>query len=480
MRILIVDDEEANVEYLKRVLYEYETVLFTDPIEALEYSKEKMSDLVIADQKMPGHTGIEVIKELRKVSKDFIGIIVSAYTDIPDLVEAVNSNIVYKYIVKPFSPENLLLHVKRSLETLELQRENARLTKALKKENRELRNLTESPLKSFIGFHNSVEKVKKLVRMYAKSEYPVLISGETGTGKELIARSIHKLSKRADKNFVAVNCSAFSEQLLESELFGYSKGAFTGAEANKKGLIAEASGGTLFLDEIGDFPYSLQAKILRFVQFGTFYPVGATKEQYVDVRLISATNKDLKHAVKEKAFRQDLLFRINSLCISIPSLRERPNDIFYILEALAARRGIILPDFTDGAKNLLLKYSFPGNVRELESLLEKIHLHWQTHTTRVITENFIAECVDSEAVSAERRDRVQSCSELIEYPEPFSLQAYLENIEKKIIKTHFEKNNFNITKTANEIGVSRQGLKNKFRRYGIPFGNHPKISIESQ
>lgn len=480
MKILIVDDEAANVEYLNRVLKGYETREFTDPGEALKSFSKQPTDIVIADQKMPGYTGIETIKEMRKRQDDFIGIIVSAYTDIPDLVEAVNSNIIYKYIVKPFSPDTLKQHVKRAIEALELRRENSRLTKALQKENIELRNLTQNPLEAFIGFHPAVEKVKELARMYANSDFPVLISGETGTGKELIARAIHTLSVRSAKKFIAVNCSAFSEQLLESELFGYKKGAFTGAVKDKKGFILEAAGGTLFLDEIGDFPYALQAKVLRFIQFGTFYPVGSTEEEYVDVRIVSATNQNLKERVLKKTFRSDLLFRINALSITIPPLRERKSDILYILESLAVRRGINLPDFTEGSKQLLLDYSFPGNVRELESILEKIHLHSETHKSELISEEFLFECIQPR-----RKEKSGENHFIIDVPGggedfSFSLQNYLDEIERKIILKYFEKNNYNITRTADEVGVSRQGLKNKFRRYGIPFGNSKDQKREQQ
>ncbi len=472
MRILIVDDEQANVEYFSRALQQYETVPFTDTDPVIEYCRSHSFDVVIADQKMPRKTGIELIQELQTLSGEFLGIIVSAYTDVPDLVEAVNSNVIYKYIVKPFSPDILLQHVRRGIEALELRKENILLTEELKKENKALRVLTENPLDAFIGFHPEVEKMKERAKMYAQSDFPVLISGETGTGKELVARAIHKLSKRRDKNFIAVNCSAFSEQLLESELFGYAKGAFTGADTGKKGLIDEAAGGTLFLDEIGDFPLNLQPKILRFIQFGTFYPIGSTKEQHVDVRIISATNKDLQKAAAENTFRSDLLFRVNSLHISTIPLRDRPKDIIFIMEALAARRGIILPDFSEGAKRLVQGHRFPGNVRELESIIEKIHLHSRTHTMGFITETFIAECAGFGTKNYTQEEHPEGPSTDSGSDSPFSLHEYLADVEKTIIERYFTENNYNITRTAAAVGVSRQGLKNKFRRYGIPFGGY--------
>jgi two-component system response regulator HupR/HoxA len=478
MKIIVVDDESANVTYLRRVLQNYETETFVDPMDALDYCRENDFDLIIADQKMPGLSGIDMIKHIQTRKSDFLGIIISAYTESGDLIDAVNSNVIYKYIVKPFTPDSLLQNVHRADENLSLQREKRRLedrlrdqNEALRRENLQLKTRAEMGLDSFIGYHPKIERIKSLSRMYALSEEPLLLTGETGTGKELIARGVHAMSSRRDGRFMALNCSAFSEQLLESEFFGYEKGAFTGAIRNKSGLVEEAEGGTLFLDEIGDFPSSFQSKILRFIQFGTFFPVGSTKEKQVNVRIIAATNRNLDRDVERGIFRKDLFYRLSSLHIAIPPLRERKEDILPLIEYIAAKRRYDLPRFEEDGLNWILKYSFPGNVRELEGLLEKLNLHAAVHRTEAISSELIREILtrgmqdgdyDSLPIFTEAGPE-----ERIPGKGDFDLPEYLDSIQKRIITRKLTMNGGNISKTARELHVSRQGLKNKMDHLDI-------------
>ncbi len=482
MRIIIIDDESGNLEYMERTLRKYNTVCFMSAEKALDYLRNNSFDIVISDQKMPELSGIECIQRVRKFSNDFIGIIISAHVDTHDLIEAVNSNIIYKYIIKPFVPDELLQNVYRAEEILTLRRNEKKLENELKEmnnrllsENRELRAKSSSSLDSFIGFHPLIYKLKEKASIYAGSEQPVLITGETGTGKELLARAIHSLSGRSNKSFVAVNCSAFSENLLESELFGHEKGAFTGASDKKKGLLQAADMGTLFLDEIGDFPINLQAKILRVVQFGTFYPVGSNVENSVNVRIISATNKNIMREIENEKFRRDLFYRINSLRLNIPPLRERADDILHIIDAAAAMSGISLPVFSDHAKKALRNYDFPGNVRELENFVEKFNLFNNVHKLKLITEELVTDFLEEDIrmYSGEFSDISGVLTKPVITPElevntgTINLRQHVADEECRIIKRSMKRYEGNISRTARSLSLSRQGLKNKLKRYGI-------------
>lgn len=477
MRIVIVDDEPSNVSFLKRVLQNYSTETFIHPKEALQYCCQNNFDVIVSDQKMPGISGIELIRKVKEQNNDFTAIIISAYTDTDDLIDAVNSNLIYKYIVKPFSPDFLLQNVLRATESLNLRREKILLEQKLKEQNRglarenaDLRANLRNPLDDFVGFHQPVIKLKELASMYARSDEPLLIGGETGTGKELIARAVHSLSPRNKNSFIAVNCSAFSEHLLESELFGFEKGAFTGALQNKKGLVELADGGTLFLDEIGDFPLPFQAKILRFIQFGTFFPIGSVTEKQVDVRIIAATNRLLEKEVVEGRFRKDLFYRINSLQVEIPPLRDRKEDIIPIIDALAARKSYNLPDFTPKAEEYLFSYPFPGNVRELEGFVEKVHLRVAAHGFDKIDADLVGDALTKGKNRYFYTANDQNTIDELNVNQPINLQDYIDSFQKEIIAQYLEFHKGNISRTAVALGLSRQGLKNKMKKLQLNGG----------
>ncbi len=489
MRVCIVDDILENAKYVQRVLADYETYLFDKPREALEFVRVNPIDILVTDQKMPGLTGIELVQGIREFSDDFIALVISAYTDSDDLIDAVNSNLIYKYVVKPFSPQVLLQHVQRASEKLELLRSNATLqqrlrlqNEALQQENRALRQNTAPAFDLFVGEDPAMNRVKELTQIYSASEEPVLVTGETGTGKELLARAIHESSRRREGPFLPLNCSALQESMLESELFGHAKGAFTGAEREKRGLLEAADEGTLFLDEIGDMPAALQAKLLRAIQFGTFIPVGSTEERTVDVRIISATNKNLREDVARGSFRSDLFYRINPLHIHIPPLRKRRRDIVPILRRVAEIRHLPMPTFSPEAKEALLSHSFPGNVRELGSILERLVLMQRRRGLEEIGLKELVEALDLPAVPGggeawprldelgvlfDQRPMAESEREPeLRLPEPgeeLSLSRLIAELEGRIIRHVLEQEEGNISRTARRLGMSRQGLKNKLR-----------------
>ncbi|MCG8479957.1 MAG: sigma-54 dependent transcriptional regulator, partial [Spirochaetales bacterium] len=476
MRVCIVDDIIENARYVRRILVDYETHLFNDPREALEFVRANPIDILITDQKMPELTGIELVRTITETTEDFVTLVISAYTDSDDLIDAVNSNLIYKYVVKPFSPQVLLQHVQRAADHLTLRRSNAMLQRrlrlqneVLRQENSALRRNDARPFDVFIGEDPVMEKIKELTRIYAPSAEPVLITGETGTGKELLARAVHESSQRRNDPFLPINCSALQESMLESELFGHAKGAFTGAERAKAGLLEAADGGTLFLDEIGDMPAVLQAKLLRAIQFGTFIPVGSTDERRVDVRFISATNKNLREAVSCGMFRADLFYRLNPLHIHLPPLRERRGDIVPILGRLAEIRNLSPPPLTDAARTALLSYPFPGNVRELKSVLERLVLAGRLRDNVSVDVGALNEALalpkvdETEGRRAHSRSAIEAELRLPQPDEVVSLAAMVEAFEKRVIHHVLMQENDNISRSARRLGMSRQGLKNKVR-----------------
>ncbi len=491
MRIVVVDDEPANNEYVARVLSNFDTVCFDNPSEALTYCTEAPFDILITDQRMPKISGIELARRIRYVRNDFAVLVISAYTDSDDLIDAVNSNVIYKYIVKPFSPEVLLQNVHRTEEYLDLQREKERLEQLLRHENarltienRRLQRQSSQILDQFVGYHPSILRLKELVSIYARSDQPILLTGETGTGKELIARAIHSLSPRADRPFVPINCSALPDNLLESELFGYEKGAFTGADAKKPGLFRTADGGTIFLDEIADLPLKFQPKVLRVIQFGTFYPIGSTTEQHVDVRIVSATNRDIRSAVDNEGFRSDLFYRISGLEVKIPPLREHIDDVLPILNSIIVKNNIRLPPLTDDAKRALASHRFPGNVRELENIVEKLRLVAQSYRLESVTEELVTEAMidgvgkkifeKAPPNSSPRGSLIEEdgISTTTGDSAPLDIQKYVDDIEKRIIGSYLNATGGNISKTARLLSMSRQGLRNKLKRYGMSGREH--------
>ncbi|HVA00423.1 MAG TPA: sigma-54 dependent transcriptional regulator [Terriglobia bacterium] len=366
-RLLIVDDEKSICQVLE-ITFRKEGHL-VETVTSGQLAKKKIEsqvyDVIIADIRMPDLTGIELLDHARATHSPAAFILITAVPTMPTAIQALNLG-AYRYVIKTDKlVEELKLVVERALEDLALREENARLRREL------LRVFAQE---NIVGRSQKIAAILEMVRTVAPTHSTVLITGESGTGKELIARAIHEASSRREKAFVSINCGAFPETLLESELFGYFKGAFTGADANRKGIIESANGGTLFLDEIGETSPGMQVKLLRVLQERTVRPLGGSQDTSVDVRLIASTNRDLKSMVAASQFREDFYYRISVIPIHVPPLRERPEDVEplarHFLKKFVLEMGKPIKDFEANVLSALLRYPWPGNVRELENAVE--------------------------------------------------------------------------------------------------------------
>jgi DNA-binding NtrC family response regulator len=365
--IYIVDDEESIREGITMALEEhYKIVSFSTAEAAIDAIKANLPDLVLLDIGLPGMNGINALREIKGMHPDVLVIMITAYEDITSVISAMKLG-AYDYVVKPIHMDSLEMTIRNALETIRLRKEVQLLQERYLREN----------LPCFIGKSNAIQDVMAFIKMVAKSpDTPILIIGETGTGKELIASAIHYRSPNFKGPFIPVNCAAIPKDLVESELFGYEKGAFSGAgPLGKKGLIEEAENGTLFLDEVGDFSPEAQAKLLRFLETGEFYRVGGTKKLQIETRIVSATNKDLENMIEKGLFRKDLYFRVGVIKVQAPSLNERRGDIMplakHFLMEFSNKFGKSFTGISTDAENALMKHNWTGHVRELKNLIEK-------------------------------------------------------------------------------------------------------------
>ena len=362
--VLVVDDDAAMREMLVSLLEDEGLTARSaaSADEALEEARERDFDAIVSDIRMPGKDGIQMLGELRELRPDTPVTLMTAFGSIDSAVGAMRAG-AFDYITKPFKREAVIASLERAFERRELERENRRLRRAVDRT---------SSFGDLIGVSPAMREVFALIRKISSSRSSVLISGESGTGKEIVARTIHFTGARSGKPFVPINCTAMPEGLLESELFGHVRGAFTGAHTSKKGLFEEADGGTLFLDEIGDMAPSLQSKLLRVLQDREIRPVGGNRSVHVDVRIVSATNKDLRTEIEARRFRQDLFYRLNVIPVVIPPLRERPEDIPLLAEAFIQKHSGPEPrSLSLDAMERLVRYPWEGNARELENMIER-------------------------------------------------------------------------------------------------------------
>jgi two-component system response regulator HupR/HoxA len=462
--LLLVDDEVANLQKMQRTFVnQYDVYSAQSGEEALDLLRQHPIDAIITDQKMPHMTGIEFLEASQREYPDLVRIVLTGYTEVEDLIAAINNGKVHKYLVKPWTPEDLLLAVREALEKLELQRENVRLAaelrlanERLKAENTLLRQEVEDGLsKNIIYGSAEMEAILQLLRRVTGTETTVLIQGETGTGKELIARYIHKESNRHDMIFIPVNCGAIPRDLVESEFFGHAKGAFTGANQEKKGFFEMAHGGTIFLDEIGEAPPELQVKLLRVIQEGEIMPVGYHQPRKVDVRIIASTNRDLKAEVEAGRFRQDLYFRINVFSVTIPPLRERKKDIqplaSFFLRQFSVKLNRKVGNLREETIRLLEAYPWPGNVRELQNEIERLVL--LAEPDKDIGPSLVSDHIYKRTRSVHRDEA--------------NLKVAIQDLEEEMIRTTMERFRHNKSRTARALGISRQSLLEKLRRIGL-------------
>ncbi|MGM0417734.1 MAG: sigma-54-dependent transcriptional regulator [Thermodesulfobacteriota bacterium] len=453
-KILIVDDEKNFPLILSTVLEDegYFAATARSGKEALEILGSDNIDLVLTDMKMPEMDGIKLLDNIKKINPDIPVIVMTAHGTVEKAVEAMKKG-AFTYILKPFGNQALIEHIKHALAHSKIIRENI-----------ELKNFVKTRFK----FDNIIGKSKPMLELFdtitkiAPTSANILIEGESGTGKELVAKSIHANSIHKDKSFIAINCSALAESLLESELFGHEKGSFTGAVSQKKGKIELAHGGTLFLDEIGELSLNLQVKFLRVLQEKTIERVGGNKSIPVNFRLIAATNKYLKKEVKESRFREDLFFRLNVVHVTLPPLRKRKEDIKLLcsdfLEKYKNERndGVIPKNFSQSCMEVLYNYYWPGNVRELENIIERAVI---LSSGEIITEKNLPEDFLKNA------ENKKNNSESLQLRG--TLQETLAEVEKEIIEETLRKTGYIQTKAADLLGIGKSGLNQKIKKYNI-------------
>ncbi|MBN1570095.1 MAG: sigma-54-dependent Fis family transcriptional regulator [Acidobacteria bacterium] len=462
--ILVVDDEPNIIEVLEIVLQDegMEVLKSGSGREALALLQEKRVDVVISDIRMPDFSGVELLREAKQLSPDTIFIMITAFASTETAIEALQHG-AYDYITKPFRMEELRDIVYRALEKKRSQKQQSPAPST----NMEALQ----GQKLFQALHGShvVGRSPKMVEVYrtigtiAMGDSTVLITGESGTGKELVARAIHEASRRREKPFVSINCGAFPETLLESELFGYMKGAFTGAVGNKRGLFEAAGGGSIFLDEIGDMTAAMQVKLLRVLQERRLRPLGGTNEITVDVRVIAATNQDLQYCIQQGSFREDLYYRIAVINLHIPALRERTEDIallaFSFLRQYAERAGKSIDGISPEALRCLESYSWPGNVRQLENTIERAVA---LETTREIQAERLPEVI--------RHPCSQIESDLFTLPEgPFDLERFLSQIESSLISQALRQTDGNQTMAAQRLNLTKGSLRHRLHSLQIKY-----------
>ena len=457
-RILVVDDEMIVCESLKRILEEegYEAEDALSGKEAFEKMKANPFDIVITDLKMPGIDGMEVLRTFRKEYPDSIIIMITGFSTVETAVEAMKLG-AFDYIPKPFTPDEVAVVVKKAIEKKNLILENIYLRQELQEK---------------YGFQNIVGRSKKMQEIYriiakvAVTDSTVLVYGQSGTGKELIARAIHFNSQRREKQFVPVDCAVLSENLLESELFGHVRGSFTGAVSTKPGLFEVADGGTVFLDEVGNISLSIQAKLLRVLQEREFTPVGGTKSKKVDIRLIAATNKDLEKMIKEEVFREDLYYRLNIVPIYLPTLKERQEDIpllaVHFLKKYADEMGKTVKGFTPEAMEKMMRYPWPGNIRELENVIERTMV--MIDGEMVSMEHLILPGQQEKEIS---ESQIPLTSEELKEIKKQMREKAVEEIEKAFVLNALERHQWNVTRAAEDVGMLRPNFQALMRKHNL-------------
>jgi two-component system NtrC family response regulator len=458
--ILIVDDEPNYLIILSELLRDEGFEVFTAPggNEGLALVKDVDLDLVITDMQMPGMDGLQLLQAIKKINGDLPVIMITAFAQVDKAVAAMQAG-AFNYLAKPFSNDELIVTINKAIQHYSLIRENIRLRKAI---------LTRTGFSGMVGKNARMVQVYELIEKVAPTPSSVLITGESGTGKELVAKAIHMNSPRQDKAFITVNCAALAENLLESELFGHEKGAFTGAYTMRKGRFELADGGTLFLDEIGEIPLSLQAKLLRALQEKSFERVGGSKTLSVDVRIISATNKDLREEVDSGRFREDLYYRLKVIHVVLPPLRERMDDIpilvEYFVRTVAERLAKPGLSISPEALRLMVMLPWEGNVRELENTIERAAI--LCNNNRIEADDVQPESTGKIVPAA--WSHTMDLAQLI--PDSAELGDVLYAVEEKMLNRALESTGFVQARAAEKLGITKSLLQYKMKKFGIKKG----------
>jgi DNA-binding NtrC family response regulator len=448
-KILIVDDQINTCKSIQAILRKsgYRSEYTLNAEEALKRVQEEHFDIVISDIRMPGMDGIQLLEGLKKIQPSLVVIMITGYATIKSAVEAIQKG-AYDYLPKPFTPDEVRVVIERAVERSSLEAENILLRRHLQ---------TERPFENIIGNSLALRRVFEMIEKVAEGDSNILLTGETGTGKELVAKAIHDRSRRRERLFMPINCGSLAEGILESELFGHVKGAFTGAVATRKGLIEAADGGTIFLDEITETSFPFQVKLLRVIQEGEFMRVGDNHPLRVDLRIIAATNRDLEKAVERREFRQDLYYRLKGIAIHLPPLRDRLDDIpllaYHFLGKYRGNRKVQRID--PQALKALQAYKWPGNVRELEHIIEYALSMAEEDPIKIT--DLPEEFLNRVAGRAATQESWVSA--------PFGKAK--EEFEKFYITQILKESNWNISEASRKARMFRQNLQQKIRKYGI-------------
>jgi two-component system NtrC family response regulator len=455
--ILVVDDEPNYLIVLSELLKDegFEVFTASDGMQGLKIVEDVDLDIVVTDMQMPGMNGLEFLNKIKEKNKDLPVIVITAFAEIDKAVTAMQAG-AYSYLAKPFSNDELIITLKKGAQHYSLIRENTRLRDEIK---------GKSGFSGMVGKNPKMLQVYQLIEKVSPTHASVLITGESGTGKELVAKAIHMNSPRESQPFIAVNCAALSDNLLESELFGHEKGAFTGAVAMRKGRFELADQGTIFLDEVGEIPLALQSKLLRVLQEKTFERVGGTKTIEVDVRIISASNKDLREEVAAGRFREDLFYRLNVIPVTLPALRERMDDMRLLAEFFVEKykKELAKPDLiiSADALKLLMKLPWEGNIRELENTIER---------AAILCSNDVIEAddVQPDTLYSEARPAWGQDVDLRQIiPEDAGLNEVLYAVEKQMLTQALADTDFVQARAAENLGITKSLLQYKMKKYQI-------------
>jgi DNA-binding NtrC family response regulator len=455
-RILVLDDEPGNLATLRfNFGRRFNLLESSSPAQALELLNSKPCAVLLVDQRMPEMEGLEFIKRAREICPRALAILLTAYTDIEVVIDALNSGLVYRYLRKPWDRAELEATLRQALELHLLEEENRQLVARLEQVGDQLGKDLEQRggLDHFVAESQAMKQILERVSQVAPTNSSVLVTGESGTGKELVAREVHRRSQRSAGPFISVNCGALSPGIIESELFGHEKGSFTGALARKAGRFELANRGTLFLDEVGDLSAEVQVKLLRVLQEREFERVGGDQTLKVDFRLICATHRNLEELVRQGQFREDLFFRISVFPIHLAPLRERPEDIGpladHFLQRLGRDLGRAFAGFSGEARSLLATHPWPGNVRELENAVERAMITADTEWIEVDELAFLA-------TGRPPRQQTQG-----------RLEAMLDALERREIQGALERCENSVTRAAEDLGVKRTALYYKMKKHGL-------------